>query len=732
MALLRLGAIVAGGGVALALTFAVLAPRIGDIIDANSSTSTEVNLDELALRTIVFDRNGDEFDVLYDVENRALVEVKEISREAIIAITAVEDEGFWDHNGVNAQAIIRALIQNVSAGGIEQGGSTITQQLVKIGVIGDDKTLDRKIPEAALALRLENQMTKQEILEAYLNTVYFGAGAYGVRAGAEIYFGLGPDELDWGQSALLAGLIANPSAADPTRFPAMAEERRTYALQRLLDTGHITSEEFNDYRNSPLPEQRNVAAEWEPTNYFIEEVRRELLANTRLGDTPEERADTLFGGGLRVFTTYDPAAQEMAERAVADNLPFDERGFTIAMASVEPGTGYVRTLIGGPGFDEFEYNIATQKGRPTGSSFKPFVLAAAMENGYVPADELNGIGACVFPNPQGFPNPYRAVNFGGGTGSVATVRSQTLRSSNCAYLRLGQIVGLTNVAQTASALGIQAELDPGVISMPLGPYDITPIEMATAYGAFESDGVSYEPIFVLRVEDRDGSVLLENQPVGNRAVSAQSARLVTSILESNIRFGTGTRARLEEQPAAGKTGTAQDFGDAWFVGYTPYLATAVWMGNPDERIPMRDVEGVGSVVGGSVPARVWGQFNNEFHAGLPITEFERPDGTRAGRRIRTDIEQEEYEDVLQTPCGIDEAALDTDDDGEIDACEDVGGFEYDPGIGLCPALLEPRDVDNDGEFDICVVPTTTTTEPPETTTTTTTEPPDTTTTTVSE
>jgi len=694
---------------ATVVSLAALAPHVGDILTANVSTSAEVNLDQLALRSIVYDANGGQFDVLYDVENRALVKLPDISHEMITSVVTVEDAGFWQHNGVDAAAIARALVRNVSAGAIEQGGSTITQQLIKNAVVGNAQNLDRKVPEAALAIRLERQLTKQEILEAYLNTVYFGGGTYGVRAAAEVYFGTQPSDLDWGQSALLASLISNPRDYDPTRFPDVARERRRIALKLLLNAGQIDQSEFSLYNDSPVPRFRFASAQWQPSNYFIEEVRSQLLSDERLGKTIAERKEAVFGGGLRVYTTYDPAAQAMIEKAMADNLPDDPRFFTAASASIEPGTGAVRALVGGPGFDLFKYDIATHpNGRPTGSSFKPFVLAAAMEKGFVPADQVSGLSPCEFANPGGEPDPYEASNFGGGKGAFQAIYSQTLASSNCAYLRLGQIVGLSNVADTARALGIKADMSELPMSMPLGPLEITPIEMATAYATFANDGVHVDPIFITRVEDRAGNVLFENLPRPTRAISTQSARLVTDVLAANVRGGTGTRARLESQPAAGKTGTAQDFGDAWFVGFTPRLATAIWMGNPDARVPMRGVAGVGSVTGGSIPARIWGAFNNAYHANLPVVEFKKPEPTRAGVILRTDFDTVKYKDTAKSLCGDPDAEVDTDDDGIADACVDPQ-FEFDPNIGICPTLLEPVDEDEDGKIDGCVVPTTTTT-----------------------
>ncbi len=736
--LIRLATVLVGGGIVVAFTLAALGPRIAEIYNANESTPAEINLDTLSLRSIVYDSNGDEFDVLYDVENRELVELDDVSDAMIGAVIAVEDEGFREHNGIDMKAILRALIRNVSAGGIEEGGSTITQQLIKNGVVGDAIDIDRKIPEAALARRLEQQLTKDEILEAYLNTVYFGGGAYGVRAAAEIYFGTSPDLLTYPQAALLAGLIANPSRYDPTLHPVAAEARRNVALGRLVDAEYITEDQEIEFRAIPVPTSRVVPSEWQPTNYFIEEVRRQLLDDPRLGQTSEERAEQLFGGGLRVYTTYDPRAQAAARIAVDRFTPDDKRGFVGALASVEPGTGKVRAVIGGPGFEVEgygEFNIAVQGGRPTGSSFKSFVLAAAMEKGLVPADQVDGSATCVFDNPGGSPNPYSANNFNGAnTGSVRSIRSQTLSSSNCAYLRLGQIVGLSNVADTARALGVtNDDLYELPISMPLGPLNVTPLDMAVSYATFANDGLQVDPIFIERVEDRSDNVIFSNEPAPQRAISTQSARLVTGILEGNVEVGTGTRARLTGQPAAGKTGTGQEFKNAWFVGYTPYLSTAVWMGNPLAEVEMRrvvvpELGGARNVTGGSAPAAIWEAYMEFMHTDLARAEFSNPAPTRSGERVRTDQEEDRYNELADSLCGDEDSEVDEDEDGEVDFCED-SGFRYDPSIGLCPSLLEPVDLDEDGKIEACVPPTTTTTttttEPP---TTTTTEPPTTTTT----
>ena len=275
--LVRFATVIIGGGIVVAFSLAALGPRLVEIYGANESSAVEIDLEELALRTIVYDANGDEFDVLYGEQNRQLVELDDVSAAMIEAVIAVEDEGFYEHTGIDAKAIARAFVRNVNAGGIEEGGSTITQQLIKNAFIGNDQNVDRKIAEAALARRLERQFTKDEILEKYLNTVYFGAGAYGVASAAEIYYGIPPAELDYAQAAMLAGLIQNPSRFDPTLNPEAARERRDVVLGRLVATGKLTEAEAERHRAVPVPSTRTVPPEWEPDNYFIEEVRRRLL-----------------------------------------------------------------------------------------------------------------------------------------------------------------------------------------------------------------------------------------------------------------------------------------------------------------------------------------------------------------------------------------------------------------------------------------------------------------------
>lgn len=735
------------GGAALAFTLAALAPSLADIWGAKTTVAAEVDLSILEQTTVVYDANGQLIAELKAEIDREYLPLNQMSPEIVAAVLSVEDAKFYSHKGVNVAAITRAAVTNVSAGGVEQGGSTITQQLVKLGVVGDEISLDRKLPEAAIAMRLEGQMTKDEILERYLNAVYFGGGAYGVQAAAELYFNKNADALNYGESALLAGVISNPSLYDPVYRPNNALSRRSSALGRLVAEGFIDEDERAVWERSELPRYRQLDTEGFLDTYFVEEVKRQLLDDPRLGETRADRINRVFQGGLEVHTTFDPVAQALAENSVAAEFPSNNLGIIAGLVSIEPGTGAIRAMIGGPGFDEFEFNVVTQKGRPTGSSFKPFVLAAAFESGgLIPSDSINATSPCEFANPGGFPNPYEAGDYNGSRrGGALTIQDHTLRSTNCGFLRLSQIVGLNNVVDTTHALGVTSEIGP-VLALPLGVYDITPLEMANAYATFANDGIRVEPHVITRVTQGDETVI-EHDPKPFRAIRPQTARLVTDILEKNINCSagacTGRRAQLAEHPAAGKTGTGQSNYDAWFVGYTAQLATAVWIGGQEEQIAMRfdrrnpeniaaDYErafgdfAYSGVTGGSIPAMVWGRFMNDYMAGLEVIDFLEPEPGRRGERLENPLEVEEPEVVRVSPCGGENAEVDQDGDGDIDWCRNLGGVDIDDELG-CPSLLVAVDRDGDGVKERCVArirpdgaidPNTTTTVDPNAPTTT--------------
>ena len=637
---------IAGGAVALT-------PAVVRILDAGHGEEEELFLSPLDQRSAVYDRNGGLLATLYGELNRAPVSLADIPQHVRDAIIVVEDANFYSHDGVNLRATIRALFENVSSGGIEQGGSTITMQVVKNSILTNERTLERKTREAILARRLEEVFTKDQILERYLNTVYFGNGAYGVQAAAETYWGVSVGQLDWAQAALLAALIRNPNGYNPIRFPERAVQRRQLVFERLEETGHLTAEEVGLLSFAPLPTvvQRVTPP---PDDYFVEQVKQLLLDDPRfgIGDTPEERYNSVFTGGLRITTTFDPFMQQAALQARDDVLPGDAPGEftfncpsrtpacvagepvqgTAAVVTTEVATGAVRALVGGPGFDDYRFNIATQSERQAGSSFKVFVLAAALESGIVPDDTISGNAPCRIPNPGGIPDPYIASNYGESRGGGGNITSQTSRSSNCAFVRLGQIVGTQRVIEVARRMGITTPLE-SVPSLPLGFAGVRPMEMAAAYASLGNDGIYNAPYYIETITDADGNLLYQHTPDSRRAVSRQTARLATEVLEQNVRGGTGTRARNNFQPAAGKTGTAQQARDIWFVGFTPQYSTAVWMGATGNEIPMR-VGSDGSPTGGEWAARIWGQYMNMILDGSERAEFLDPEDTRRGRGLR--------------------------------------------------------------------------------------------------
>ncbi len=644
----------------MALSVAAMAVPATMIDHVGSGEPEPIELGALAQRSYVYSADGQLMAALKDEENRQPVLLADVPPHVVNAILAVEDAGFWIHDGYDVRGMLRAFRANVDSGGISQGGSTITQQLVKLNLLDDDQTLDRKVQEVILAQRLEQQMSKEEILDRYLNTVYFGNHAYGVQAAAETYFGVSVRELDVGQAAMLAGIIRNPIQYNPVRYPERAAERRIVALRRMVDAGWLTEEEGAFWEAAPTaPSFHQVLPK--PNDYFPSEVEKQLLTSPQfavLGETEAERRAAVYQGGLRVYTTLDPAAQQQALAARDSELPLEngvvpqpgvnpETGepnrATAAVVSVEPATGAVRTMVGGPGFDSYKYNLATQNPRGVGSSMKTFVLATIMEQGYSPDDIINGIAPCNFADQYEEGGVYDVSNFADGGGSMGTITAATLASSNCAFVRLGLIAGSESVAEMAYRLGIPrtrpaaegAEPTPVVLpvkSLPLGVARITPLEMASAYATLANDGVYNPPYLVDRVEDRNGHVIFQHQATPEQRIAPETARLVTSILQQNVQGGTGTRARISGQPAAGKTGTNQNSTDAWFVGYTPALSTAVWLGGLGHEYQIR-ISGGAPITGGQYPARIWGAFMNAWQQGRPTAGFPGPPGRPGGKTL---------------------------------------------------------------------------------------------------
>ena len=609
-----LTSILAAAGLAIA-AIALARPVSAVLTAAQPGESNKLEeLEELAQRSIVYTRDGETMAVLRAEENRSPVELKQVPEHLVNAVLAVEDERFWQHGGVDIRSTGRAMMSNVEAGGLTQGGSTITQQLVKNTLVTPERSFGRKMKEAVLALRVEGELSKEEILEKYLNTVYFGSGAYGVQAAAETYFGVDVEKVTVGQAALLAGIIRNPTGYEPFRNPGPGAERRSLALDRMVEQGYITQDEADEMRDDALPTQPHSLLP-APNDYFVEEVKQRLLDDPRLGETAQERYNAVFKGGLKIYTTMDPRMQSIGEEKVESILPGSKRGITAALVTLEPYTGAVRAMVGGPNFEQARYNLVTQGLRQPGSSWKAFVLMAGIEAGYGPRHTINGTSPC--PVRAGG-RPWLPSNYGESLGGVASVTTAMAKSYNCAFVRMGLKVGLEKVTDVARRLGITSPLD-DVPAMTLGTEEVHPLDMASAYGTIANDGVRHEPYFVEKVLDRNGRVIFQGKGEGKQVVDVNHARIATQIMRAVVTGGTGTRASVPGRQVAGKTGTSQNYENAWFVGYTPQLATAVWMGSPVGNVPM------GGVTGGTYPAAIFGAFMRAALAGAPVETFKAPD-----------------------------------------------------------------------------------------------------------
>ena len=620
LAITVVGAFAVGGSLAL------MVPAGREVVFGTTShAALTPEIARPAERSIVYDANGDVMTSLF-LEDRAPVAIDQIPDHVVDAVLAIEDRNFYDHEGIDWKATVRALFRNLDAGEVEEGGSTITQQLVKNTLFpGRERELRDKVREASLALELEKEMTKDEILEQYLNVIYFGEGAYGIRSAAERYFQKQPDALTIGEGALLAGLIKSPEGRNPITAPQRARARRTAVLRGMLELGTITRAELLAAEAEALP--TTAYSPLPRTNdYFLEEVKKRLLADDpnvvgdvgeALGASDPERFQRVFRGGLRVFTTFDPQMQVNAVSAVNDILPPSE--FTAALVAIDNRTGAVRAMVGGPNFEQAQFNVATQGIRQTGSAFKAITLAATLREGWAPDDSVNARSPCTF-NLPGAPQ-WRISAPGAGTISM---RDAISRSLNCAFARIAIGLGPEKIVDMAHRLGIRKTLQP-VPSITLGTQPTSVLEMAGAFSVFANDGIRREPIFVTRVEGPDGEVLYNARTRGQQVLDPNLARTETEMLRRVITSGTGRRAEIG-RPAAGKTGTTDNYSDAWFVGYTPQMSAAVWMGHPKEVVPMP------GVTGGSYPAQMWAQFMRAVHAGEPELDFVAPDLTKFATR----------------------------------------------------------------------------------------------------
>jgi penicillin-binding protein 1A len=560
-------------------------------------------IEERELNGYVYDRKGQKIlAVLRGSESRVLVESGEIAPVMKHAIVAIEDRRFFDHRGVDIRAIGRAFWADVRQKEITQGGSTITQQFIKNALIEDERSIGRKLKEAALAWQLEQEWSKDKILTEYLNTIYFGNGAYGIQQAASTYFKHGAARLTLPEAALLAAIPSDPSRFDPVTNPRAAQTRREIVLRAMLDQGMITRTGYEKAVEAALPEPDKVrlpSTRSPDAPYFVNYVLQQLVDKYGTAE--------VFGGGLKVRSTIDLELQEIGRQAIAKWLTNDE-GPEAALVAVNPVNGDVLAMIGGSNFRESQFNLAVQGERQPGSSFKPFVLAAALDQGISPNNTFASKEIDIpYDN-----RIWHVENYEGSYLGTANLETATIHSDNSVYAQLTSLVGPQNVENIAKRLGIKSDFQP-FLSIGLGAQAVNPLEMARAFSTFANGGLRIDggllgnrPRAIAWVR-RNGE-LERNAPDGERALSPAKASILNAILQKVVAQGTGKRAALPGYPVAGKTGTTENHGDAWFVGYTPRLAVAVWVGYPKELRPMLTEFDGQEVAGGTWPALIWKTF----------------------------------------------------------------------------------------------------------------------------
>jgi penicillin-binding protein 1A len=544
-------------------------------------------LGDMAQATTVFDVKDRHAFTIFK-EQRIELPLEKMSPNFIKAVISVEDQRFYQHGGVDAIRTIGAVVRNLEAGRRAEGGSTITQQLARLSFLTRGKTYRRKLKEIVLASYIESEYSKNDILQMYLNKAYFGDGLYGIEAAARGYLGKSASDLTVDEAALLAGLIQSPSAYAPTGNMERALNRRAIVLQTMINSGAIDAETAERAKKMPVTLVNGLEINESSGQYFKEAVRRELV--DRFGWTRVSQ------GGLRVYTTLDIDLQRRAETLVEKNLEDIEsrRGFTAtprsklpkvkegqmpdylqgALISIDPGNGYVLALVGGREFTESRFNRAIQAKRQSGSAFKPFVYAAALEAGYTPATVITRLNDPLLVNEEEWlPEDEHSDD-----ADSMTLRTALRTSSNRAAVQLLNTVGIPKAVSAAQKMNVGTP--PSVPSLALGASDVTLSALTAAYGAFANGGIVRKPMLVRRVEDSDGNVLYNEPGKADRAISESTAFLMASMLADVINAGTAYRARQSgfALPAAGKTGTTNDYVDAWFVGFTPKLVTGVWIG----------------------------------------------------------------------------------------------------------------------------------------------------------
>lgn len=611
------GTVIAVGGMVAWFYSGIGLPKLASLNEYKAAQNSKVFASDGAL---LCELKGDQ-----DREIIALDQMPDAIRKAVIAI---EDSDFYHHKGINWKGVARALYANVIKGSVVQGGSTITQQYIKNAYVGTERTLWRKIQEAHLAFELEQKYSKNKILELYLNDIYFGQGSYGIFTAARNFFGKAPAEMTLAECAMLAGLIRSPSYYDPYTKPQQVLQRRKLVLERMHKKGMIRRAEMDIANREPIalaPQDRVYTVRRAP--YFCDYITE--FMKRKFGD------QQAFRGGLRIFTTMDMSLQDLAEKTIA-RYTDPNRGPSAALVCIDPRTGYIKAMVGGKNYPVSQFNVAADGHRQAGSAFKTFVLCRAMADGMSPEEVYDGSSPRTITLQDG--SKWTVNNYEGHGRGATTVRQATVSSVNCVYAQMIMDVGPSRVAEMARAMGIQTSIESNpAIALGGLRIGVTPLEMASAYGTLANNGVHAVPRSASKITDANGNVLDDGKPETSTVIDGRTAARINNILAGVVSGGTGKGANIG-RPQAGKTGTTEDSADAWFVGYTPDLVTAVWVGFPQARVPM------GGMTGGALPATIWASFMSQALKGIPPTPFATEDGVQPPVR--------ESETISVTICDI--------------------------------------------------------------------------------
>ena len=597
------------GIILFSITVVVIVREMPDIEELSSFLPSET--------TKIFSADGVVLADLHLEENRVMVSHKNISEALKSAVISIEDANFYKHFGLDIKAILRAFTIDVFSRKFSQGASTITQQLAKNIFLSKQKKIIRKITEAILAIQIEKYYTKDEILEMYLNQVYWGHNCYGIESASLHYFGKKSIKLNLAESAMLAGMLGAPEYYSPYKSLERAKRRQKIVLNRMVHRKLITKDKANAVYQQELIFKKKKNQKYKAP-YFTSYVVEKLIQ--KYGQ------DRVYHHGLRVYTTLDYSLQEISEEVVSK---FIQVGLTratppsgnpdvthnfeeAALLSLDPRTGYIKAMVGGSDFSKNEFNHCIQAQRPAGSSFKPFTYLTALKLGFSPGSVLED--APVTYNT--IFGPYSPKNFSEKFHGSMPLQEALQRSINNIAVRLINLIGPSSVVKTAKKLGIQSKLQP-VLSLTLGSSEVNMLEMVSAYGVFANSGIRIDPTVITKVTDRDGNLLYKHKIFEERVFDPNLIDILVSMMRRVVLFGTGRAANLPDRPVAGKTGTTDDYKDAWFFGYIPQMVTAVWVGN-DDNIPMD------RVTGGFYPARMWKEFMAKATKDLPVVYFPKP------------------------------------------------------------------------------------------------------------